>query len=199
MRHQKCLDLGVSDGDFAAYDGKWVELNIGTATEVARVLERVVKTIAQLFDIFRVEPAGYLLFAAEIEPAQIVNALHTALEFLEQEGGPDARLARYMANRNALYDGLIGIGLTPYVGPENQGPIVVNVHAPPDPAWHLQKFVDALKQRGVTISNFYNTPTPGFRAGCIGAFGPSEMRGAVAAMDQALNDIGVKTRNGESK
>ncbi len=132
-------------------------------------------------------------------PAQIVNALHTALEFLEQEGGPDARLARYMANRNALYDGLIGIGLTPYVGPENQGPIVVNVHAPPDPAWHLQKFVDALKQRGVTISNFYNTPTPGFRAGCIGAFGPSEMRGAVAAMDQALNDIGVKTRNGESK
>ena len=132
-------------------------------------------------------------------PAQIVNALNTALDFLDREGGPPARLARYTANMRTLFDGLIETGLTPFLTPEHQGPIIVNIHAPADPAWDLQKFVEALKRRGVLISNFYNTPTPGFRVGCIGAFGPSDMAGAVAAMDQALNDIGVKTRKGESQ
>ncbi|MSP00959.1 MAG: 2-aminoethylphosphonate--pyruvate transaminase [Acetobacteraceae bacterium] len=131
-------------------------------------------------------------------PAQIINALHTALDFLEQEGGPAARLVRYTANMRTLYDGMIQLGLTPFVQPDHQGPIIVNMCAPADPAWNLQHFVDALKRRGVLISNFYNTPKPGFRIGCIGAITPPEMAGAVATMDQALNDIGVKTRAGET-
>jgi 2-aminoethylphosphonate-pyruvate transaminase len=124
-------------------------------------------------------------------PAQIVNALNVALDFFDQEGGREARLARYTENKNTLYDGMIRLGLKPFVAPEHQGPIIVNVHAPDDPAWNLQRFVDALKKRGVLISNFYNTPTPGFRVGCIGAFTPADMAGAVVAMDKALKDIGV--------
>jgi 2-aminoethylphosphonate-pyruvate transaminase len=130
-------------------------------------------------------------------PAQVVNALNKALDFLEQEGGREARLARYTANMRTFYDGMIRLGLRPFVHPDHQGPIIVNVHAPDDPAWHLQRFVDALKSRGVLISNFYNTPTPGFRVGCIGAITPSDMAGAVAAMDLALKDIGVNRRTGE--
>jgi 2-aminoethylphosphonate-pyruvate transaminase len=132
-------------------------------------------------------------------PAQIVNALNRALDFFDQEGGGPARLARYTANMRTLYDGLIRLGLQPYVRPEHQGPIIVNVHAPADPAWHLQRFVDALKSRGVLISNFYNTPTPGFRVGCIGAITPADMAGAVAAIDLALNDLGVNNRAGETQ
>jgi 2-aminoethylphosphonate-pyruvate transaminase len=131
-------------------------------------------------------------------PAQIVNALSKALDFLDQEGGPAGRLARYTSNMRVLYDGMIRLGLQPYVRPEHQGPIIVNVHAPADPAWDLLRFVDALKKRGVLISNFYNTPTPGFRVGCIGAISPADMAGAVEAMDQALNDIGVNNRAGET-
>jgi len=130
-------------------------------------------------------------------PAQVVNALNRALDFFDAEGGRAARLARYTANMRTLYDGLIRIGLTPYVEQKHQGPIIVNVHAPADPAWHLQRFVDALKSRGVLISNFYNTPKPGFRVGCIGAIEPSDMKGAVEAMDLALKDIGVNNRTGE--
>jgi 2-aminoethylphosphonate-pyruvate transaminase len=70
----------------------------------------------------------------------------------------------------------------------------VNVHAPADPAWNLQRFVDALKARGVLISNFYNTPTPSFRVGCIGAFMPDDMRRAVKAIAEALNELGIKQR-----
>jgi 2-aminoethylphosphonate-pyruvate transaminase len=131
-------------------------------------------------------------------PAQSINALNTALDFFDAEGGRAARLARYTQNMRTLYDGMLGLGLTPFVQPDHQGPIIVNVHAPADPAWDLQRFVDALKLRGVLISNYYNTPTPGFRVGCIGAITASDMTAAVAAMDLALNDIGINNRAGET-
>ena len=88
------------------------------------------------------------------------------------------------------------LGVRPFLHPDHQGPIIVNFHAPDHPAWDLQHFVDALKKRGVVISNFYNTPTPGFRVGCIGAITPSDMAGAVEAMSQALRDIGVTIKTG---
>lgn len=90
-----------------------------------------------------------------------------------------------------LYDGVAGLGLTPYLTPDLQGPIVVNVHAPDAPTWNLQLFVDALKQRGFVLSNFTNTEQPTFRVGCIGAFGPDQMRLAVDAMGGALQDLGI--------
>jgi 2-aminoethylphosphonate-pyruvate transaminase len=111
------------------------------------------------------------------------------------EGGQPARLARYTANMRALYDGVCRLGLTPCLPPQVQGPIIVNVHAPADPAWDLQRFVDALKARGVLISNFYNTEQPSFRVGCIGAITPADMACAVVAMGEALEELGIEQRS----
>jgi 2-aminoethylphosphonate-pyruvate transaminase len=127
-------------------------------------------------------------------PPQVLNALNVALDLYEAEGGQPARLARYTQNMRVLYDGVLAMGLSPYLPPEHQGPIIVNVHAPQDPAWDLQRFVDALKRRGVLISNFYNTPTPSFRVGCIGAITPADMRRAVGAMAEALSELGINRR-----
>ena len=127
-------------------------------------------------------------------PAQIVAAFDRALDFFDAEGGRVPRLARYTANMRTFYDGMVGLGLTPWLRPDQQGPIIVVIHAPADPAWDLQRFVDALKARGVLISNFFNTPTPSFRVGCIGAITPEDMSGAVAAMDAALKEIGITRR-----
>lgn len=126
-------------------------------------------------------------------PAQILKALDTALDYHDAEGRA-ARLARYTANMRVLYDGVRAMGLTPWLRPEMQGPVIVNVHAPADPAWNLQTFVDALKRRGFLISNFYNTPTPTMRIGCIGAFTPADMGRAVAAMGESLDEIGIRQR-----
>jgi 2-aminoethylphosphonate-pyruvate transaminase len=126
-------------------------------------------------------------------PAQILAALDVALDYHDAEG-QTARLARYTANMRIFYDGVRDLGLTPWLPASRQGPVIVNVHAPADPAWNLQAFVDTLKPRGVLISNFYNTPSPTFRVGCIGAITPDDMAGAVHAMDQALREIGIKNR-----
>jgi 2-aminoethylphosphonate-pyruvate transaminase len=120
-------------------------------------------------------------------PAQLLAALSVALDFHAAEGQP-GRLARYTANMRVFYDGVRSLGLTPWLSEARQGPIIVNVHAPRDPKWDLQAFVDALKTRG------YNTPTPTFRVGCIGAVTPEDMAGAVRAVDEALREIGISQR-----
>jgi len=132
-------------------------------------------------------------------PAQVLAAFDVALDLYAAEGGQEARLARYRANARALYDGILGMGLTPWLSRATQGPIVMNVHAPDDPNWNLQRFVDLLKARGVLISNFYNTPAPSFRVGCIGAITPSDMAYAVRAMDEALGRMRIQNRAGAAE
>jgi 2-aminoethylphosphonate-pyruvate transaminase len=127
-------------------------------------------------------------------PAQVLNAFSTALDIFEAEGGQPARLARYTANMRTFYEGICALGLMPCLSPREQGPVIVNVHAPADPAWDLQRFVDALKTRGVVISNFYSTEQPSFRVGCIGAVTPSDMARAVAATGEALGELGITQR-----
>ncbi len=128
-------------------------------------------------------------------PAQVVVAFDKALDLYDAEGGQPARLARYVANARALYDGLEALGLQLYLPRALQGPIITNVNAPDDPAWSLQAFVDALKRRGFLISNFFNTPQPSFRVGSIGAVTPDDMRAFVAATAEALDELGVRNRH----
>ena len=126
--------------------------------------------------------------------AGTVAAFDVALDLYDAEGGQPARLRRYTENMLTLYSGLEQIGLSPSLPASSQGPIVLNVDAPADPRWDLQRFVDGLKQKGFLISNFYNTAQPSFRLGCIGAITPDDMRRAVAAIDATLDNMGIVER-----
>jgi 2-aminoethylphosphonate-pyruvate transaminase len=125
---------------------------------------------------------------------QVLRALGVALNLYEREGWQPARLVRYTENARVLYEGVLSLGLTPYLEPRHQGPVIVTVHQPADPAFTLPGFVAALKARGALISNFFNTKAPTFRVGCIGAVTPEDMARAVAAMRGALEEMGVKRR-----
>ena len=146
--------------------------------------------LASLYDHTLKQGPGRFRFTP---PAQVLKALDRAIDFHDAEGR-EARLARYTANMHRLYDGVRALGLTPWLPEAVQGPVIVNVHAPADPAWDLQRFVDALKRREVLISNFYNTPAPTFRVGCIGAIAPEDMARAVEAMGAALDEMGIRQR-----
>ncbi len=127
-------------------------------------------------------------------PVQVLAAFRVALDLHAAEGQV-ARLARYRANAQTFHQGMRRIGLTPYLSEQEQGPIIAIVHQPADERFDLQRFVDELKRRDVLISNFYNTPTPTFRVGCIGAVTPADMERAVAAMDDTLTALQVRKRS----
>ena len=177
----KCIE-GVPGLAFAVCPVERLERSAGQAGSWSFDLADVFAMVRRSPGAFRFTP-----------PAQVIAAFARALDLYEAEGQP-ARLARYTANMRVLYDGVRALGLRPCLPPEVQGPVIVNVHAPEDPAWDLQRFVDALKRRGVLISNFTNTPFPSFRIGCIGAITPDDMRRAVAAIPEAMMEIGVQLR-----
>lgn len=125
-------------------------------------------------------------------PVQAIAAFDVALDLHEAEGGQAARLARYRANADALYEGCAALGLRPYLEKRHQGPVIVTVHQPADPRFELMAFVEALKRRGVLISNFYNTAAPTLRIGAIGAITPDDIRRAVAAIGATLEEMLAK-------
>ncbi len=124
---------------------------------------------------------------------QALRAFRVAMDLYDAEGGQPARHARYARNAAVLYDGLIALGFAPYVTRENQGPIIVNVHQPTDPAWDVKVFIARLKARGVLISNFWTTPVPTLRIGCIGAIGEAEIRFALAQIGAVLAEMERRT------
>lgn len=147
-----------------------------------------------LADVYRHALAygwGSIRFTPSI---QALAAFEVALDLFEAEGGQPARLARYAENARVLWEGLVGLGLTPWLSRERQGPIIVNMLQPPDPEWELQRFVDLLKRRGFLISNFSTTAIPTFRVGAIGRVYPEDMTRAVAAIGATLAEMGVRKR-----
>lgn len=125
-------------------------------------------------------------------PVQAIAAFDVALDLYDAEGGQPARHARYRANADALYDGLAALGLRPYLEKQHQGPVIVTIHQPADPRFDLMQFVEALKRRGVLISNFYNTSAPTLRIGAIGAITTDDIRRAVAAIGATLDEMLAK-------
>ena len=111
----------------------------------------------------------------------------------EEEGGQPARLLRYAGNCRTLVNGLQALGLKPFLKPEHQAPIIVTFHAPAHPAYDFQRFYQAAKARGFMLYPGKLTTVETFRVGCIGAIGAQEMRQAVAAVAEALAEMGIAT------
>lgn len=135
---------------------------------------------------------GSIRFTA---PVQSIAAMEAALDQFDREGGQPALLARYQANVDVVTEGLLALGLEPWLPRALQGPIIVNFHQPADPRWTLIDFVERLKTKGFLISNFSATDSaPTLRVGCIGRLFPDDMRRAVAAMGEVLDEMGVRER-----
>ena len=124
-------------------------------------------------------------------PTHVVAALAEALAQFVEEGGQPARLARYRANCAALIGGMKALGFSPFLAPEVQAPVIVTFFAPADPAYAFRPFYEAVKARGYILYPGKLTEVETFRVGCIGAIGPDAMEGAVAAIGEAMREIGI--------
>ena len=126
-------------------------------------------------------------------PTHVVAALAEAMRQFEEEGGQPARLARYAANCEALVSGMKALGFVPFLDAKIQAPIILTFHAPADPRYEFKAFYEAVKARGFILYPGKLTQRETFRVGCIGAIGPAEMRQAVAAVADAMRELGLSS------
>jgi len=124
-------------------------------------------------------------------PVQVIAALDQALAEHQAEGGIEARAARYGRNRRVLVDGLRDIGFETFLPDALQAPIIVTVRMPGDPEFSFDRFYDLLHGQGIVIYPGSVTIEPTFRIGCIGRIDEDDMRRALAAIRDALDEMGI--------
>ena len=124
-------------------------------------------------------------------PTHVVAALDQAIAQYVDEGGLEARGARYARNCRALIDGMAKLGFRPFLDPSIQAPIIVTFHAPDDPAYDFKTFYQEVKRRGYILYPGKLTQIETFRVGCIGHFGEAGIPGAVAAIAETLESMGI--------
>jgi 2-aminoethylphosphonate-pyruvate transaminase len=126
-------------------------------------------------------------------PTHVVVAFAAALEQFEAQGGQPARLARYQRNCEALVSGMRALAFRPFLDPAIQAPIIVTFHAPEDPRYAFKPFYDGVRDKGYVLYPGKLTEVETFRVGCIGAIGPDEMRLAVHAIADTLDEMGIRS------
>ena len=124
-------------------------------------------------------------------PTHVVAALHEALLQYHEDGGLPARQRRYANNCQVLLDGMAELGLRSFLPAAIQAPIIVTFHAPKDPRYQFKAFYERVKAKGFILYPGKLTEVDTFRVGCIGHVDAAEMRGAVAAIAQALHAMQV--------
>ena len=124
-------------------------------------------------------------------PIHVIVALGKAIEEHAAEGGVAGRGQRYRQNAKVLIDGMRAMGFRTLLSDRLQAPIIVTFHMPTDPKFAFQRFYDGLKDRGYVIYPGKLTVADSFRMGCIGRLYPSDMKGALAAVRQVLEEMQV--------
>ncbi|WP_062377276.1 2-aminoethylphosphonate--pyruvate transaminase [Demequina pelophila] len=123
-------------------------------------------------------------------PTHVVASLREALLQYEEEGGREARHARYRANSDALVEGMEALGLRLYLPEELRTPIIHTFYAPEVADWSFPRFYDAVRARGFILYPGKLTDEETFRVGCIGAIDADTIREAVAAVAEAFAELG---------
>ena len=126
-------------------------------------------------------------------PVQTILSLDRALDEFEAEGGVAARGKRYEENLRILVGGMRRLGFETLLPDAVQAPIIVTFHMPADPRFAFESFYERMRCRGYVIYPGKLTAAPSFRIGCIGRLGPAEMRGALAALESILEEMGVSS------
>ena len=124
-------------------------------------------------------------------PIQVIVSFHKALEEFWAEGGQAGRARRYGENCRVLRDGMRELGFKPLLPERLQAPIIVTFHMPKDAKFVFESFYDKLKERGYVIYPGKLTVADSFRIGCIGRLSAEHMRGALAAIAEVLDELGV--------
>jgi 2-aminoethylphosphonate-pyruvate transaminase len=124
-------------------------------------------------------------------PIHVIVAFHQALQEFFAEGGVAGRGGRYGENARILIGGMRSLGFETLLPDALQAPIIATFRTPSHPNFVFQRFYDSLKDRGYVIYPGKLTVADSFRIGCIGRLYPEHMRGALEAVRETLEEMGV--------
>jgi 2-aminoethylphosphonate-pyruvate transaminase len=123
-------------------------------------------------------------------PTHALLAFHQALSELEHEGGAAGRAARYRRNHEVLVEGMLALGLRPYLDPQVQSFIITAFPFPDSNQFAFPDFYRRLSDRGFIIYPGKLTQVNTFRIGTIGRLFPADMEQLVHAAGQVLAEMG---------
>ena len=124
-------------------------------------------------------------------PTFAVAAMDHALQRYFSDGGLPARGARYARNCQTLVQGLAALGLKPFLSPVMQAPIFVTFHAPNHPKYIFKAFDQAVQRRGYAVYPGKVSSCQTFRVSCHDHWGQAGVTGAIAAIVDALIELGI--------
>ena len=177
----KCLE-GVPGVGFAIVRAEALEAAAGNAHSLSLDLHDQWKAM---------EGNGQWRFTP---PTHVLAAFDRALDAHAAEGGVAGRGARYRRNCRVLVEGMRALGFETLLADEVQAPIIVTFRTPADPNFDFEAFYGRLRDKGYVIYPGKLTVADSFRIGCIGQVHEDDIRGALAAIEEALGEMGVDNR-----
>jgi len=108
-------------------------------------------------------------------PTHVVRAFVAAMAELDEEGGVEARYARYSENQAKLVEGMAELGFKALLPREWQSPIITSFISPKHPDYNFRKFYDGLKAKGFVVYPGKVTDAETFRIGNIGEVYPEDV------------------------
>ncbi|MGH9344321.1 MAG: 2-aminoethylphosphonate--pyruvate transaminase [Terriglobia bacterium] len=124
-------------------------------------------------------------------PTHTLLAFRQALRELKEEGGIEARAARYHANYETLVAGMREIGFHEYLRPRDQGYIITSFHYPDHPRFRFDEFYERLNRKGYVIYPGKLSGAQCFRIGNIGRIGQKDVRNLLSAIKETLEEMQI--------
>jgi len=114
-------------------------------------------------------------------PTHVVRAFDEAMLELEEEGGVEARYARYCQNQRTLVRGMRELGFKTLLADEMQSPIITSFYYP-EASFKFEDFYKQLKVQGFVIYPGKISNADTFRIGNIGEVYPEDMEQLISAI-----------------
>ncbi|MBS7526937.1 2-aminoethylphosphonate--pyruvate transaminase [Fusibacter paucivorans] len=119
-------------------------------------------------------------------PTHTVYAFHQALIELEEEGGVNARYARYCKNQSVLSEGMAKLGFETMINKQHQSPFITSFYYPEHFDFH--QFYNRLKAQGFIIYPGKISKCDSFRMGNIGEIYENDIHRLLKAVAAAITE-----------
>ena len=124
-------------------------------------------------------------------PTHSILAFAQAMREMEEEGGIEARAARYASNHGALMKGMKRLGFKSYLDASVQSDIITSFHFPKDPKFNFQEFYRSLSDKGFIIYPGKISRADTFRIGSIGRIFPADIEALLAAIARTIEELDI--------